>query len=93
MSYDKNTPFGLKSKIDYYTKRCEDKSLTDGQRTYASCWLDGIDQARYEIVKTGGMPSKKNAQALIELNKKNHGDVAYFTGYLAGQDFIPGKRK
>ncbi|MCL2556797.1 MAG: hypothetical protein FWE03_07290 [Firmicutes bacterium] len=45
----KEKKYSLEQKIKYYKHRLKDKSLTAGQRNYASQFLEGVDTAKEEV--------------------------------------------
>jgi len=79
--------YTLQEKVDYYEKRLADTTLTEGQRSYALAFLEGVDEQKNNL--SGRKLTVPQLERIIEVDKssiemnKQGGTPAHFRGYLA----------
>ena len=76
--------YGLNQRIDYYRDRVLDRTLSSSQRTHASLWLDGVEQAKTDIKRFGAEEAGGKLKILNDLNCRSGGaGDSFCTGYRA----------
>lgn len=67
--------FTPREKLDYYSKRVDNKKLSNTQRSRARNWMDGFNDSFY----TNNLPA---AQSELKRKRKNKGSTAYCSNIL-----------